>query len=125
MNMKPLVQTYLLNKTLNSLHEEHGIDVSISKTRPYKFSLNYSQIDSKEGDVLANQCRGLIVRTVDGSPAKMDAPLETTILARPFDRFLNYGQGFAAEINWNNCHALEKVDGTLCIWYFDDIANDW
>jgi hypothetical protein len=42
-------------------------------------------------------------------------------------RFFNLGQGSAADINWHdqNLRVLEKLDGTLCIVYFDFLKKEW
>ena len=42
-------------------------------------------------------------------------------------RFFNIGQGSAAPINWSdpNLAVLEKLDGTLCIVYYDPFTNQW
>ena len=132
-----LVQKYLQTHSFGELASEHGVYASFSKSG-HKFSLNYDQIEAKEADPLAQECRGLILALEDGSPviatgttgfATRDAtvPGNTTILAYPMKRFFNYGQGSAAEINWSdpNLAILEKLDGTLCIVYFDKFTSQW
>ena len=133
-----LVQEFLKNKTFGDLIREHGVYASVSKSG-YKFSLNYDMIEAKETDPLASQCRGLILSTTDGKPLYCEitadgkrhyenvGPGETVILGYGFDRFFNHGQGCAAKINWHdpNLAVLEKLDGTLCIVYFDFFAHKW
>jgi len=55
------------------------------------------------------------------------SPGETTILAFPMKRFFNQGQGAAVSIDWSdpNLAILEKLDGTLCIVYWDKFSNEW
>ncbi len=133
------VQQFLQHKSFKRLEEEHGVEVSFDKSG-YKFSLNYNQISSKENDELACQCRGLILATADGHPLTDQAtivngrlnydnvcPGETIVLAYPFRRFLNYGQGFAAEINWKDpkLSVQVKLDGTLIILYYDRFKQSW
>ena len=141
-----LVQQYLETHTLGDLARDHGVYASFSKSG-YKFSLNYDQIEAKEADPLAQQCRGLILATPDGQPVqgvevdgKMDRTGtiigQTKILAYPMNRFFNHGQGAAAEIDWSDpkLAVLEKLDGTLTIVYWDPFlpgdndaatANKW
>ena len=138
MNKKLLVQDFLENHTFKELQEKHGVYASFSKSG-HKWSLNYSMIESKETDLLASQCRGLILAAIDGQPLFCEitadgkrhyeniSPGETIILGYGFDRFFNHGQGCAAEINWNdpNLAVLEKLDGTLCIVYWDLFKNPY
>jgi len=131
-----LVQEYLLTHSFEDLIRDHGVYASFSKSG-HKFSLNYDQIEAKESDLLAQECRGLILTTgkiisgeVDenGKPDRSKiVPGPTSILAFPMKRFFNHGQGSAAEINWSdpNLSVLEKLDGTLCIVYYDNIINSW
>lgn len=135
---KLLVQEYLETHTLGDLARDHGVYASFSKSG-YKFSLNYDQIEAKEADPLSQQCRGLILATPDGQPVpgvqtpegKLDRTGtvigKTIVLAYPMNRFFNYGQGVAADINWSdpNLAVLEKLDGTLCIVYFDTFSCKW
>lgn len=145
-----LIQEYLRTKTLGELEDEYGVEVSFSRSRPYKFSVNYSQIESKPGP-LVNQCRGLVlamkpnqVLYTDPLQYKWDrsdvadalgdskalrklCPGETVVLARPFDRFFNQGDVNCAPVDWNDPELaiLEKLDGTLAIVYYDDYAGTW
>ena len=91
-----LVREFLLVKSLEDLEREHGVK---ARVHDHKFSLNYDQIESREDDPLAQECRGLILRPTElqGS-IDVARPLgDTIVLARPFDRFFNYGQAAAAE----------------------------
>lgn len=132
------VQKYLETHTFGELAAEHGVYASFSKSG-HKFSLNYDQIEAKESDPLAQECRGLILALEDGTPQvgipnvmkKLNydhiCPGKTTILAFPMKRFFNYGQGAAADVNWNDpsLKVLEKLDGTLCIVYYDPFIKQW
>ena len=136
--MKLLVQEYLESKTFGDLAREHGVYASFSKSGR-KWSLNYDQIEAKESDPLSQECRGLVlscedgaevpgIRSAEGKINRDDmSPGPTRILAFPMKRFFNHGQGSAAEINWHdpNLAVLEKLDGTLCIMYFDPFTNQW
>jgi len=134
-----LVQEFLKNHTFGELIEKHGVYPSFSKSG-HKFSLNYDMIEAEETDLLAQQCRGLILAQIDGSSLLSLAkivndrpnynhicPGDTVILAYPMNRFFNYGQGCAFQIDWNdkNLSIMEKLDGTLIIVYNDMFTKQW
>jgi hypothetical protein len=135
--MSLLVQDFLATHSLRELREQHGVYASFSKSG-HKFSLNYDQLEAQESDPLAQECRGLILSSEDGSiypHVEVDGkrnfddviPGKTKVLAYPMKRFFNYGQGAAANVNWSdpNLAVLEKLDGTLCIVYYDWFTNAW
>jgi len=133
-----LVQQFLKNKSIGALIKEHGVYTSFSKCG-MKFSLSYDQIEAKESDPLSQECRGLILSSIDGkrfSGIQMTngrinrediIPGNTKIIAFPFKRFFNAGQGSQATINWNDpkLSVLDKVDGSLIILYFDPFQSVW
>lgn len=122
--MTTLVQKFLRNRSLSELQAEHGVKARVTG---HKFSLNYDQIEAKDSDPLAQECRGLILTPVQGL-VQMDVPLgETRVLARPFDRFFNLGQEAAADVDLDHPETrfYEKMDGTLTILYFDDVVGEW
>lgn len=124
------VLEYLITHSIADLMAEHGVRLSPG-TRPYKASLNYDQIAARDADPLAQQCRGLVLGTLDGSPIPTEGPVgRLRVLARPMDRFFNLGQGAAHPVADGallhpEARIWEKVDGTLCIVYFDPIADEW
>jgi len=135
-----LVQQYLMNHSFGDLAKEHGVYCSFSKSG-HKWSLNYDQIEAKEDDLLAQECRGLILScdtgvsllsqslTLHGQKISYDhlCPGKTQILAYPMRRFFNHGQGAAAQIDWSDpgLSILEKLDGTLCIVYWDPYKDQF
>lgn len=136
---KLLAQEYLETHTFGDLAKDHGVYASFSKSG-HKFSLNYDQIEAKESDPLAQECRGLVLSAKTGESFTSKAvmvngrlnydtisPGVTTILAFPMKRFFNHGQGSAAEIDWSDpkLAVLEKLDGTLCIVYHDPFTDKW
>jgi hypothetical protein len=138
-NMSLLVQQFLETHTFKELQEQHGVYASFSKSG-HKFSLNYDQIEARESDPLSQETRGLILSAEDGKSFLSQAvtvngklsyeqvcPGKTRILAYPMRRFFNHGQGSAADINWSDpkLAVLEKLDGTLCIVYYDPFTNQW
>ena len=108
-----LVQEYLrAGGTRESLLTDHG--VHMKQPRNGKVSFIYDQLEAKDDDPIAQECRGLILR--EGS---------WDIVAFPFRRFFNHGQGAAARIDWDSAQFEEKLDGTLLIVYFDHELGEW
>jgi hypothetical protein len=122
------VQTYLLGHTFDQLAREHGVYASLSADGR-KASLTYDQIEARETDPLASQCRGLVLARAGHEPFAPGAVVgPTRVVARPFDRFFNHGQhgaDAAAMLGRPGTRVCEKVDGTLCIVYFDEHQGRW
>jgi len=124
-NNKLHVQKFLETHSLGELEAAHGVK---SHVHGHKVSLNYSQIEAVDTDPLSQQCRGLILRKIDGSAIGEDSPVgETGVLARPFDRFFNHGQEAAANVDFSSpkTRFYEKLDGTCTILYFDSVVSAW
>lgn len=129
------VQTYLLTHSLKQLAVEHGIYARFSTKNPFKFSLNYDQLEARDADPLAQECRGLVLRTdADTVPMnEWDPTMDimchtvgpTSVLAQPMRRFFNHGQGSAATVDFATTRFYEKLDGTLCIVYWDRDLMEW
>ncbi len=127
MSAAPLVVEYLRTHSAAELLAEHGVKFAIG-TRPYKASLNYDQLLAKDSNPLACECRGLILATPDGSPLPTSGVIGATmVMARPMDRFFNHGAGAAhpLDLAHPDTRIFEKLDGTLCIVYFDDHCGEW
>lgn len=118
------VQTFLETHSFKDLYHTYGVAARSCKDG-LKWSLNYDQIDAKPGCAVASQCRGLILRPVVRVASDSEIVGPTTIVARPMDRFYNAGDFHAAEIDWSTARIQEKLDGTMCILYFDDVKNEW
>ena len=134
-----LIQEYLKNHSLKQLENDHGVFASFSKSG-HKASFNYGQLEAKDNDVLAQQCRGLVLAAKDGHSFINEAKNinnklvyddvimgETVVLAAPMFRFFNYGQAAAPYINWSDpkLSIYPKLDGTLIIVYKDIFTNSW
>lgn len=108
--MQLLVQEYLRSgKTLENLKIEHGVNYKIVDDR---VSLSYNQIDSKETDKIACECRGLVLNTQTYD-----------VIAFPFRRFFNLNDPNAAKIDWESAVYFDKLDGSLAIFYY--YQNRW
>lgn len=111
--MELLVQKFLRNGgTLDTLNAQYGIKARRHTRHPELVSLKYSQIESPMGERVVQECRGLILNSEDWS-----------VVARPFNKFFNHGEGHAASLDWNTARVQEKVDGSLMILYF--YKDEW
>ena len=74
--------------------------------------LKYSQIDSDFNLRIVRECRGAIFA--------FDEQFNYwTCVRRAFDKFGNYGEGYAADIDWNTAVVQEKIDGSLMsVWNY-------
>lgn len=120
-----LVVDYLKSKSLNDLATEHGVYGRVSKCG-LKVSLNYDQIEAKDSDPVAQECRGLVLSRESKQPITMDSPMpDLWAMSTPFSRFFNRGQGTAATIDWNTARYQEKLDGTMIHVYYDNNHGKW
>ena len=137
-NLLP-VQEFLETQSIKDLEDIHGVFASFSIDGTL-FSLNYGQIEARNEDLLAQDCRGLILAAIDGSSFYPASIVEngkrsyshlivgkTKIVAFPMRRFFNYGQECAAQIDFNNSllQITTKMDGTLCIVYENPFTKQW
>jgi hypothetical protein len=102
------IQRYLREGgTLETLAAEYAIKNARHAGHSNLVLLKYDQINSPMGEPLVRECRGLILDEAD----------DWRVVARPYEKFFNYGEPYAAEIDWNTARVQEKVDGTLCVFY--------
>ena len=100
---------------LNFIKEHKNWEEILSKP-PYALKISrdndyvmfkYNQIESDFGYQLVREARGIILREKDWK-----------IMCRPFDKFFNYGEQYAAEIDWSHVKVTEKIDGSLVkLWW--------
>jgi hypothetical protein len=119
-----IVVGYLRENSIVDLNCTLSIDHSLSKDGR-KVSLNYNQIATPRRDILARECRGLILSRVDHEPIDITKPFEAKVLARTFTRFFNYGEEECQEFDFSSAIAEDKLDGSLLIHYFDDANSKW
>lgn len=127
--MSTLVQDFLMNHSFAELNAQHGVKFRLSACG-YKASMNYDQIESNNADKLAQECRGLVLRSDGDYPFSRDDKKivgPTHVVARPFNRFFNLGQDEAAKIDFadNATRFYHKEDGTLIICYYDARKGEW
>lgn len=128
------VQRFLKNKTFGDLQREWGVYARVNNSC-YKFSLNYNALEFTPGHYGTEQCRGTVLAVPFGHgpipcansrPDPTFCPGETIVLAYPFDKFYNSHE-LHASINWNDTDLVveDKMDGTLCIMYWDGSSRRW
>jgi T4 RnlA family RNA ligase len=114
--MEPLkIQTYLrdagvmpMPSLVEKLKKDYAIDMKRSERFPNLYLFKYDQIESQMGLEIVQECRGLI----------LDSANDWAIVAHPFHKFFNYGEGHAAKIDWSTARVQEKIDGSLMTVYF-------
>lgn len=98
---------------IGHLQTEYKVKVSRSSCERL-VSLKYDQIESPMREAIVQQCRGMVV---DVQSRK--------IVAWPYDKFWNHGEGLADAIDWSSANVLEKLDGSLMILFFDEHVGQW
>lgn len=97
--------------TLETLERDLAIKAVQHESLPLVL-LKYDQIASPKLDPFVRECRGLILERDTWS-----------VVCRGFDRFFNYGEPGAADIDWSSATVQEKLDGSLLQLY--RYGNDW
>lgn len=101
------LQKFLRSNPISLLEEKYAIKATRHSQYPNLVLFKYNQIESPFGERIVRECRGII----------LDELNDWAIVARPFDKFFNYGEGHAAQIDWSTSVVQEKVDGSLCTLY--------
>lgn len=97
------------------LYVDYAIKTKWDENHKY-FLLKYSQLESPFSEELVRQCRGSIFR--------YDCLEEKYIcVCAPFYKFANYGEDYAADIDWKSADVSEKIDGSLMKVWFDQ--EEW
>lgn len=110
--MTPL-QKYILVNGIDSL-KELGINVYLHPTLPLN-GFKYNQIESPKTHEVVKWSRGTVLERDTWK-----------LVAQPFKRFFNYGEGGEDDIkafDWSQCTAMTKEDGSLIIVYF--YSGEW
>ncbi len=115
--MAHLVQEFLRTHGLQALVDKYKIKVSQHQRYPELHGFNYDQIESPMGEPIVQQCRGLILNANPTEGRKW------SVVAYPYDKFFNHGEGHADTIDWSSAQVYEKLDGTLCTLYW--YAGEW
>lgn len=98
----------ITHKGLDWLESHYGIHVNRSKRFPNLVHLKYDQIKTNFKRKTPRQARGIILDEADN----------WRIVCYPYDKFFNYGEGYAARVNWKTARVYEKIDGTMIAMYY-------
>lgn len=93
--------------------EEYGLRAVQGKRHENLYSLRYDIITADRGHPLVRECRGIV----------LDSANNWAVVARPFDRFFNFGDALADPIDLSTAKAYKKLDGSLMILYYYD--GEW
>ena len=99
--------------TLAELAEQYAVKSVRHRAYPNLVLLKYSQVASDMSLPIVQECRGIILDEAD----------DWRVVSRGYDKFFNYGEPNAAEIDWATARVQEKVDGSLCTAY--EYAGAW
>lgn len=98
------IQQYLREGgTLAKLTEDYAISVKRHAKYNNLCHFSYHQFLSPMGELLVQQCRGLI----------LDESNNWEIVGHPFPKFFNYLEPNAATIDWSTARVQEKCDGSM------------
>lgn len=101
------LQLFLIDGgTLELLESQYNVATKRHGKYPNLVLFKYG-IDSPMGELLVQECRGVILDESD----------TWNVVARPFDKFFNHGEEHAAQIDWEQAVVQEKLDGSLCTLY--------
>lgn len=104
------LQTYLREEGLEKLCDGYYIKTNRHQQYPNLVCLKYSQIDSPMSEKVVQQSRGIIV----------DEANNWEIVSYSYDKFFNYGEHLAANIDWESTTIYDKLDGSLMVLYYYD-----
>src|SRR3972149_10320778 len=90
-------------QALAELKEKLGIKTNRHPWYPNLIQFKYDQIASQMSEQIVQESRGIILGETD----------DWEVVARPFDKFFNHGEGHARPIDWATARVQEKLDGSL------------
>lgn len=111
--METLLQKWLrAGGKIEELLTKYAVKAKRHPKYPQLVQFKYDMIGSPMGDPMVQECRGIILDEQDN----------WRVVARPFDKFFNYGEGHAKPLDWASARVQEKLDGSLMILYHYDGA---
>jgi hypothetical protein len=102
------LQQYLRANGLEELNREFKIKVNRHRDFSNLVCLKYSQLESPMAEIIVQQCRGII----------LDEARDWQIVSYPYNKFFNYGETHAPQLNWDTARVYEKLDGSLMTLYY-------
>lgn len=108
--MAHLTQSFLRERSLADLESKYAIKPRRHSKYNNLVLLKYNQINSPMNQKIVQECRGLI----------LDQDQDWQAVCYTYNKFFNYGEGSADEIDWSSARVYEKLDGSLMTIYFYD-----
>jgi len=97
---------------LQAVVERYKLNIHRHEKYPNLVLFKYDQIESPYRHPTIIECRGII----------LDENNHWSVVSRPYDRFFNYDEAGAAQIDWPSARVCEKTDGSLTTLYYYDSA---
>lgn len=107
---------------LQKFIQEHDNWAELLAAEPYNLKISYYEklVMFKYNQLTANFSIPL-VREARGIILERKPPYN--VVCWPFEKFFNYGEEYAAQIDWSTASVQEKIDGSLMKCYFWD--GEW
>ena len=94
--------------------DPYNLKVKKDEAFPHLISLSYDMINSDFSEPIVKECRGIIIDIED--------IYNPVVVCQAFNKFWNWGEKFATEIDWSTARVQEKVDGSLVkLWHYNKI----
>lgn len=112
------LQTFLIEKKANEMSNEEI--VSLMENLQVKVSFEEGlvlfmyDIRADFANPIVKNCRGIILYRDNWD-----------IACYPFNKFGNYHESYADDIDWNTARVQEKVDGSIMKIWFNRLSNSW
>lgn len=98
-------------RAFGKLQERFKISTRRHSKHPNLVLFKYRQDGSPFHEKIVQEARGIILDEKEG----------WRVVARAFDKFFNYGEELAADIDWSSARVQEKLDGTLIsLYHYED-----
>lgn len=106
--------------TLTGLERDLHLHLSRHQAHPNLVGFKYDMLESPMQDPVCRNARGIV----------LDEDRGWEVVAWPFNKFFNSGEGLADTIDWDTAKVQEKVDGSLMILYYyrdpeDAYSGQW
>ena len=109
-----------INENVNwkDILQKEPYNLSVKQDSYGHVMVKYKKDNFDFDNPIIQESRGCIVAFIDG---------KWKYVCRPFDKFGNYGESYAATlaINWDKSFVREKIDGSLVKFWYSEICNKW
>ena len=102
------------HKDWKELLKESPFFLNVKEENDYVL-LKYNQFNSDFNNPIVKECRGIILKSIRNK--------DWVVVCHAFDKFFNYGEQYADNIDWSTARVQEKIDGTIMKLWYDD--NSW